>query len=305
MSALVVAAVAAGGLLVLYQQLKTPITPAIVARPQQPAAPPVQPLPSQPEPQSAPATPESTKAVQPAIQVENKKTSVPQAPKTVARKSATPRHHVAAAASARKAAPSSPPVAQKKPARADRATIDAYLFAARSAESRRDYAQAYREYKKANEADPGNYRIMNNLASTALHIDMDTEALGYAAKALAVKPDYVSALINGGIASIRLGNESGAKTMFRKALEVDPLNRKALYNLALLQERENSLDDASATYKRLKEIGDSSGYLGLGRIYERKGMKSEALRVYRDLLGLSETGQNAGDLARTRISALE
>ena len=194
---------------------------------------------------------------------------------------------------------------QRRAVKADRASIDAYLFAGRSAEERRDYVAALKEYKKANEADPGNYRIYNNLASTSLSLDMNSEALSYANRALVIKPDYTSALINGGIAQIRLGNEAAAKGLFSRAVAVDPLSRPAIYNLALLQERSGSLDEAVISYKKLRDMGEGVGYLGLGGIFESRGQKQDALRVYRDLLAMPDTGQKARDTAKSRISALE
>lgn len=308
-AAIAVAVLVSGGLLVLYLQLRTPNLPVVVRRPA--VAPPsavqtTQPLP--PQPQAVIPVPEQPKpAVVPPPVPENKVE-----PERIAVKSAPNRESIrksrsVSGASAAKPVPkqAAPQIVQKKPAKVDRSTIDSYLFAARSAETHKDFVQAYKDYQKANEADPGNYRILNNLASTALHLDMYSDALSYTDRALAIKPDYVSALVNSGIANVKLGKDSAAKNMFSRAVELDRLNRKALYNLALLQERSNSLDEAYSTYRRLRDTGDSSGYLGLGRVFELRGQKSDALNIYRDLLGLPEAGQKARDIAKARISALE
>lgn len=187
----------------------------------------------------------------------------------------------------------------------DRTIIDAHLFVARNAEARRDYLTALKQYRLALDADPDNYRIMNNVASTMLQLGMYDEALLVSGRALAVKPDYVSAIINAGIAQGNLGNGGASRGMFAKAVTLDPSNRSALYNLALSQERAGTLDDALKTYRRLADGGDPQGYLGQGRLWERQGNKQEALRLYRELTVLSEVGQRAKEQARERIKVLE
>jgi tetratricopeptide (TPR) repeat protein len=200
-----------------------------------------------------------------------------------------------------------PPAApeQKVAIPKDRTVIDAHLFAARNAEARRDYLTALKQYRLALDADPDNYRIMNNVASTMLQLGMDDEALLVSSRALAVKPEYVSAIINAGIAQGNLGNGGASRSLFAKAVTLDPGNRSALYNLALSQERAGTLDDALRTYRRLADGGDPQGYLGQGRLYERQGNKQEALKLYRELTALPEVGQRAKEQARERTKVLE
>src|SRR6185369_4146011 len=106
----------------------------------------------------------------------------------------------------------------------DRSTIDAYLFAARSAEGRRDYNQALNLYRQALGADPDNYRIMNNIASSLLRMGQPDEALLFVNRALAQKGDYVSALVNGGIAYGKKGDDETARSMFARAVDLEPTN---------------------------------------------------------------------------------
>lgn len=201
--------------------------------------------------------------------------------------------------------PPQQPAVERKPAPKDRTIVDAYLFAARNAEAKRDYLTALKQYQKALDADPDNYRIMNNVASTMLQLGMHEEALAVANRALSVKPDYVSAMVNAGIAHGSLGHGSAARSMFGKAVVLDPGNRSALYNLALSQERAGTLDDAFKTYRRLADGGDPQGYLGQGRLYERQGSKGEALKLYRELTALPDAGQRFKDIARERIKVLD
>ncbi len=194
---------------------------------------------------------------------------------------------------------------EKKVAPKDRATIDAYLFTARNAEAKGDYLLALKSYQKALDADPGNYKIMNNVASAMLHLGMYREALAMVQQILAIKPEYVSAMVNGGIARYRLGLLSDARQWFEKAVATDPSHREALYNLALSQEKSGALDDALASYRRLSGGGDPQGTLGVARILEWQQDKPEALRLYREILALPEAGRQVKEAARERVRALD
>jgi len=288
-----VAAVAVGALLGLYLNTR-PAPVRSVVQPQ----PLPQPVVTVQRPVSSATQPVSVAAA-PATPAEPAKKSV--------RPSARPVH--AAQAAKRSAAPAQPvppqPAPERKAVPKDRTIIDAHLFAARNAEAKRDYLTALKQYRQALDADPDNYRIMNNVASTMLQLGMFEEALQVANRALSVKPDYVSAMVNAGIAQGGLGQGAAARNLFARAVVLDPSNRSALYNLALSQERSGTLDDALKTYRRLADGNDPQGYLGQARLYERQGNKGEALKLYRELTALPEAGQRVRDLARERINILE
>lgn len=251
----------------------------------------------------------SQQVAKPAPEAATPQKPVEQVTQVMARKKITPAPQVARAAkrdlaSLRPEKKVAPPLKSKIVPR-DRLTIDAYLFAAQTAESKRDYLMALRQYLKAQEADPTNYRIMNNVASTFLQLGLPDEALSFAVKALGQKGDYVSALVNAGIAHGKLGNNPASRTMLARAVSLEPANSQALFNLGLSQERGGMADEAITTYRRLADGGDTQGYLGMARIQEKKGNKGEALRLYRDVLALPEGGYAAREVARKRISQLE
>lgn len=285
-----VAAVAVGLVLGIYLNQR-PVPPKPRETPQPAVA--VQPVLSSARPEVA----------QP-VEVAEKTTRVTQA---VLVKRPQPRIASNAQAVKRSAPAAAPPQAapEQKTVPRDRTVVDAYLFAARNAEAKRDYLTALKQYRLALDADPENYRIMNNIASTMLQLGMHSDALLVANRALSVKPDYVSAMVNAGIAHSGLGNGAAARGMFARAVSLDPSNRGALYNLALAQERAGTLDDALKSYRRLADGGDPQGYLGQGRLYELQGNRGEALKWYRELTALSDAGQRVKEQARERIKVLD
>lgn len=291
------AAIAGGGLLVVYLQTQTPAPDIANMRP---AAAPV----IAPQPQVQPSSAKAVVSPPPPPVEVGVQEGRPQKSHSVSRKQT--KQHVASGV--KKSAAEKPEKVQPKelkPVVKDRATIDALLFTAKTAETRRDYNQAMDKYRKVLEADPQNYRVMNNLASICLNLEMYEEALSYANQALKLKGDYVSALINGGIAQGKLGNQAGARSMLAKAVASEPANRQALYNLALSQERTNALDDALTTWRRLADAGDANGMLGMARIKERRGETEEALRLYRNVVVHPEAGQRVKETARERIGVLD
>lgn len=298
------AAVAGGGLLVVYLQTRVP-APSVLTRQTIPQPPQMSATKAVEAPVSQ-VQPSSSRAVAGPVvtSAKTKPTGALQVPRKVV---TSPVHlqsggvkHAAAAT-----APRETPAVERKAVVKDRASLDAFLFAARSAEARRDYSQAMHHYRKALEADSHNYRILNNLASVCLSMGMFNDALGYANRALQLKGDYVSALVNGGIAQGRLGNESGARSMLSRAVAVAPTNRLALYNLALSQERGALLDEALSSYRRLSDTGDAQGMLGMARIRERRGENQDALRLYREVTALPDAGQRVREAARERINVLD
>lgn len=299
-----VASIAVGGVLALYLARRpVPRAPAPVA--QQTLA---KPLAAVQKPLSTATVPAST----PAAIAANKPVAQPvSAVPELVKKPVKPKpHHLHAGGGVKRtraASPSTPAAAEQtiQPVVKDRATIDALLFAARSAEVRRDFAAALKQYQKALDADPFNYRIMNNVASTMLQLGFNEQALTIANRALSIKPDYPSAMVNAGIALGKMGNNATSRGMFQKALALEPGNRNALFSLAVSQERAGLLDDALVSYHRLAEAGDVRGLLGQGRMQERRGNVSEALRFYREVLVPADVGQRTKEIARERIRALE
>lgn len=295
-AAVAAATIAGGGLLLVYLQTRTP-TQQIVPN-QQVVQAVVAPIPqSQPSSSKAAVVPASP--VEAAVEVTAEKSVQP------ARKRYPVRLSASGAKKSETQVQEEVQPKEQKPVSKDRATIDAWLFAAKTAETRRDYTQAMAKYRKVLEADPQNYRIMNNLASICLNLGLHDQALFHANQALKLKADYVSALVNGGIAQGRLGNEAGARAMLSRAVVSEPANRQALYNLALSQERGNALDDALTTWRRLADTGDANGVLGMARIKERRGENQDALRLYQEVTANPEAGQRVKESARERIGVLD
>lgn len=181
---------------------------------------------------------------------------------------------------------------------------DVYLYAARTYETKGEFKQAIELYMKALELDPGNYIVMNNIAGVLIRVGSYNEALSYAKNALNVKTNYVPSLINAGIAYVSLGNLTEGEGFLARATTIEPLNRVALYNLAVLSEKQANFDKAYESYYRLSQMRDVDGCLGAARIMEKKGQNFDAARFYREILSIENASSSTKQFANQRLSQL-
>ncbi|MCG6538391.1 MAG: tetratricopeptide repeat protein, partial [Syntrophales bacterium LBB04] len=143
---------------------------------------------------------------------------------------------------------------------------DFALYAALTYETQGKYHQALLQYSAVLAMEPSNYAVMNNISSMLIYLGSYEESTRYAQKALNLRKDYVPSLVNMGIDYSYLGKPAESEDCFRRALTIEPGNRYALLNLALLYEKQNAFDKADKYYARLSQEGDAQSYMGLARI---------------------------------------
>jgi Tfp pilus assembly protein PilF len=187
----------------------------------------------------------------------------------------------------------------------DTANRDSLLYSARSAEQNGNWNLALTIYRKALKIDPENYKIMSNTSAALNNLGLFDEGGKEARRALGKKPDYVPAMINAAIAYSSTGKSQDALDLFSKASSADPGNRNLTINFGILQERTGKLEDAQKTYRRLADDGDPLALHGMGRIFERTDNKSEAARVYRQILALPNASPALKKEVKRKLVRLE
>lgn len=298
-----------------------PPAPAAVPSPAPVAAPPVsaQPEIKQPEAASKPPVPQVRTAI---AETPAKKGSIPKAPaKTTvkpaqakiqafipAKRSVTDTEQLNKTVESVKSGNElSVPAtaAPKKLSRDDLASRDAYLYSARSAETRGDYRQALENYRKALAIDGNNHLLLNNSAGVLMRLGATEEAAALLNRCLELKPGYAPALVNKGIIAIKGGNSAEGEVWLNKALAADPGNRHALMSSGLLKEKAKDYKSAATIYRRLAESGDGQGYVGMGRVAESEGNRAEAARIYRAGLGRDGLSQEIRRQLSERLNIVE
>ncbi|MEZ5313264.1 MAG: tetratricopeptide repeat protein [Thermoanaerobaculia bacterium] len=107
----------------------------------------------------------------------------------------------------------------------------------RLAEERGDRAAATAHYERALAADPRNLLALLNLGTLAARSGDLATALPRFETAVAVAPDSDDAWANLGATCLAGGDLDGARRALNRALELNPENRFALHNRALLEKR--------------------------------------------------------------------
>lgn len=145
-------------------------------------------------------------------------------------------------------------------------------------------AEAEMHYRRAVELEPGKGAPNNNLGAFLCRIGKGSEALGYFQKALA-DPFYQTpgvAWTNEGICQLRMNDRGGAEASFRKAIDVDPQNGEALFQLANVLYLNNDAFRARAFIQRFDALGQpSAASLQLGYAIENRLGNTDAAQTYR------------------------
>lgn len=90
-----------------------------------------------------------------------------------------------------------------------------------------------------------------------------------------------------------------------KAISLEPSNRHAVFNIALLYEKMDEYGKAGISFERLSQLGDIQGYLGLARIAEREGRISDAIRFYREIMSMADVEPRLKRFVNERLVMLE
>lgn len=181
---------------------------------------------------------------------------------------------------------------------------DAYLYAAREYELRKDYSKALSLYKKILEIDRDNVTVMNNIAYILLHLGLIEESIKYSQRAVDINKDYVPALINLGVAYIKLGDITAAEGYFKRASMQETNSQSVIFNLAIFYEKQKDYSTASEYYTELIRLGDIEGFLGLARVYENEEKTEEALKVYKNIYSLDSVDNKTRILVDQRVNIL-
>ncbi|GBE00503.1 tetratricopeptide repeat protein [bacterium BMS3Abin07] len=186
----------------------------------------------------------------------------------------------------------------------DSGEADSYIYAGRQFEMERKYPDAVRQYRKALVLRPSDPFILNSISYLFLKMRLPEKGLMYALKAADARHGYVPAVLNAGISYAEMGNDGEAEKFFKRAVNLDPFNRETLYNLGLFYERRKEYEMALNAYRRLVDTGEYSAFMDIARALELSGKRTEAIRVYKGIIGSDVISKEVKNKASLRLSTL-
>ncbi|MFN3739382.1 MAG: tetratricopeptide repeat protein [Thermodesulfovibrionales bacterium] len=144
------------------------------------------------------------------------------------------------------------------------------LYRANTFESNGHYEEAIEYYERALKIDPSDYRVMNQIAYLYIKLGVPDRAIEYIDRLKKFRSDYVPSMINLSVALMMKAEYEEAEMVLLEVLGIEPFNKTALFNLAILYENKGRFEEAEGYYKRLLSTGDLRGKEGLKRIRLKK-----------------------------------
>lgn len=147
--------------------------------------------------------------------------------------------------------------------------------------------EAVEEYERSIEINPSSAKAHNNLALALVDLGRLNDALGHFRQSVAIdpKPEIYSDL---GATLARLGQRSDARVAYQRALELDPSNTSANFNMAVLLTQSGALVDAEEHYRRAaREKANAEAYNGLGYVLARQDRTDEAIAALRKAIAIN------------------
>jgi len=130
--------------------------------------------------------------------------------------------------------------------------------------------------------------IANLLGAIYTGLGREDEAVASYHRALTLKPDYVEAHYNLGVALDKFGRHAEAVTSYGRALALKPDYAEAHYNLGVALDNHGKHEEAVASYHRALELkpGYVQAHNNLGSALKTLGRYEEAVASYRRALEL-------------------
>ncbi len=154
------------------------------------------------------------------------------------------------------------------------------LYRANTCEERGDYGCAIKIYEDVLKIDPGNFRLLNQIAYLYIRLGQPDRAIKYIEKLKELRPDYIPAMINLSVALMMKREYNEAERILLDTLALEPYNRTVLFNIAILYENTGRYEEATEFYRRLISLGDREALEALRRLRLKQPSKED--KDYKD-----------------------
>ena len=205
--------------------------------------------------------------------------------------------------------PTIPAIAQSTPSpvipsSADRKAAQTYRQSGLKLRQRGNYAEAIASFEKAAKLDPSNLsgRI---LWGWTLHLaEKETEATEVLQQVLAQDANNIPALNALGIVYLVSGNLTDAVKTHQQAVNLNPKNEIAHYNLALAYQRLKEYDPALIHAKEATQLEPNNPHtwVAIALVYWNKGDKSQAKAMYQRAINLDSRYRQLGFLSHLKLA---
>jgi tetratricopeptide (TPR) repeat protein len=165
---------------------------------------------------------------------------------------------------------------------ASASAILAFLLASQTHKQIRYWQDSIQLFSRSIQVTNNNWVMLNSLGAALSRAGRHTEAAPYLERALEINPQNAKALFN--LGNIRFYQERWheAAKLFERSLALTP-NYQAQYNLAVTYKRNGNVEQAKNTYLLLLEKHPQHipSLINLGRIYREEGKHAQAIACYR------------------------
>lgn len=152
------------------------------------------------------------------------------------------------------------------------------------------FDEAIRELRRAEEADPENKLVKEQLGEVLLFMGKNEKAISEYLEAIKEDPESPKLSNNIGIAYHKLGHLNEAMSWYKKAIENDKNYAVSWNNLGVVNYHCGNIEDALKSFKTAHDINPDylDPYLNLGIIYMNKGYYKRVEKLFKKAIQKKE-----------------
>jgi len=140
---------------------------------------------------------------------------------------------------------------------------------------------------------PDHAEALNNMGVISASLGNKKEAVTYFKKVLEYRPNYPKAYNNIGLVMMSEGDSRLAEEYFRKAISIEPESLEPYLNLSALLRAQKRFPEAAKVLEKPidRNVKDPNLYLAYAVVKDNAGHTDQAIKYYRQYLGLANPSQ--------------
>ncbi len=160
--------------------------------------------------------------------------------------------------------------------------FDSLILFANICAINRNYIKAKELLNRANEIQPNNLTILNNLGTACKELGESEESMNFYEKVIKINPNHANAQYNLGVVFYKLREFKKAKNFFKKTVEIQPNYALAFMSLANTHTELKEYENAISNYQKAIKFNPKlvSAHNNLGVVFRTLNDYPNAINCY-------------------------